>query len=299
MWAGLKGYHPLQGLKVAGHGFGQILSWCKLKYLEQKNRNYAYSILWLHCSWRTHDGKRFRSLHPVPCYLRQRHHTIPLINWSSFIIKPVRLLLATHSSCWKAVLELPSSAGCKLSPAFKENLLNRTHFSLLSECTILIQLGGKHRMKALLCISFISQIWENLPQILEAPCMDERWAPAFFCLLFRHGMRVTSLWLLSFPPFHFGFFFKARFLPGRVFFSAWCNTPGQLAAKRKHLYKWRVQNLGWTTTKLQIVHSGAHRITRPSLKIVKCWEVHSEQQDGLLLPSRPWVCYGIITCRIN
>lgn len=120
-----------------------------------------------------------RSLHPAPCYLRQPHHTIPLVIWTSFIIKLVRLLLATHSSCWRLFLSFPPLLAANLLPAFKQNLLNRIHFGLLSECTILIQLGEEAEgsgapLHHFFLVVVVPQIHENISQVQEAHCMGER-----------------------------------------------------------------------------------------------------------------------------
>lgn len=75
-----------------------------------------------------------------PCYLGQLLHANPLESWSSFIIKPIRLLPATHSSCWRLSQSFPPLLAANL-PAFKQNLLHGIHPGSLSECTILMQLG--------------------------------------------------------------------------------------------------------------------------------------------------------------
>lgn len=263
----------------------------------------VYYILWLHCSRRTHDGKRSRrSLHPVPCYLRQLHHTIPLINWSSFIIKPVRLLLATHSSCWKAVPELPSSAGCKTLSSFQREFIKQNPFQLAFWMhNFNPDGGGSTGWRDFSAFLLLQKSGKTFLRCRKPTARmngrDQIFTHTF--LLFGHGVQVMSLQLLSFLPFYFSIFFKDYFLPGRAFYP-WWNTLGQLTARRKHLYKLCVQNLRWATRNLQAVHSeGVHRITRPSLNIIKCWELHSKQQDGLILPSGPWMCYDSWTWRIT
>lgn len=75
-----------------------------------------------------------------PCYLGQLFHTSSLESWSSFITKPIRLLPATHSSCWRLSQSFPPLLAANL-PAIKQNFLHGIHPGSLSECTILIQLG--------------------------------------------------------------------------------------------------------------------------------------------------------------
>lgn len=205
---------------------GQILSWCKVASM--KKLHYGYYVPWLHCSWRTHDGKRSqRSLHPVPCYLKQPHHTIPLVIWSSFIIKLVRLLLATHSSCWRLFQSFPPLLAANLLPAFKQNLLNGIHFSLLSECTILIQLGEEAEDSRTSLHFFCStNLGKHSPDV-GSPL--NRWKVGLSfqfipVLLFMRGMQIMSLQLLRFLSFHFSVFFKDHFLIGRGI-SSWWDLP--------------------------------------------------------------------------
>lgn len=178
-------------------------------------------ISWLHCSWRTCDGKRSqRSLHPAPCYLRQLHHTIPLVIWRSFIIKLVRLLLATHSSCWRLFLSFPPLLAANLLPAFKQNLLNRIRFCLLSECTILIQLGEEAEGSgASLHFFLFHKSMETLRRCRKLTAwMKGRTQPSIHTFPSLYAWRAGSATAAT-ELLHSSLFFKGHFFIDRALYS--------------------------------------------------------------------------------
>lgn len=155
-------------------GYSQLV-WTKVRSMKQKNIElcllYPHDFIGISGNtWRKEPSKVIAS---SPCYLGQLLHAHPLESRSSFIIKPIRLLPATHSSCWRLSYSFPPLLAANL-PAFKQNLLHGIHPGSLSECTILIQLGEEAEDGGASLHSFAARIWENIPLVWGAHCMDER-----------------------------------------------------------------------------------------------------------------------------
>lgn len=145
-----------------------------------------------------------------PCYLGQLLHAHPLESRSGFIIKSIRLLPATHSSCWRLSYSFPPLLAANL-PAFKQNLLHGIHPGSLSECTILIQLGEEAEDGGASLHSFAARIWENIPLVWGAHCMDERQGSAFSSCI-SSSINSLHCWALcyfiaAFPSQITSFFF--------------------------------------------------------------------------------------------
>lgn len=190
----------------------------------------------------TRDGKSpQRSQHPVPAILGWLFHANPLESWSSFIIKPIRLLPATHSSCWRLSQSFPPLLAAN-PPAFKQNLLHGIHPRSLSEGAILTQLGEEAEDGGASFHSFCcTNLGEHSPGV-GSPLHGWKMGLSFQFLHFLLYLQVThctfelsSVLLQPFPHKSLiSFVGRANILIARF-------ISGQLAARRQYLCQF-VQN---------------------------------------------------------
>lgn len=218
-----------------------------------------------------------------PCYLRQLFYSNPLESWSSFTIKPIRLLPATHSSCWRLSQSFPPLLAANL-PAFKQNLLRGIHPSSLSECTILIQLGEEAEDGGASLHSFCcTNLGEHSPGVAQLS------VPAFPPLFAGSSLRYWALcyFIASLPSKITYFFYRqsyfliARLISGQL--AAWNNVYflSKISDSPQAVHSWwGTGSPGQTWTWLNALSSNVKR---------------KLGSFCLMAPE----CYAPLTCRIN